>query len=93
MRTAEQMNVILIRPNRFHLNRKPFRNLGRRLLDDRRHRRIQQRLPVFHGKDHVGVDLPRTVRSLSNCLVPLVRHTPEGTRQECPRSKLRGITS
>ena len=28
MRTAEQMNVILVRPNRFHLNRKPFRNLA-----------------------------------------------------------------
>jgi hypothetical protein len=39
------------------------------------------------------VDLPRTVRSLSDCLVPLVRHTPEGTRKDCSRSKLRGITS
>ena len=85
--------MILVCPNRFHLNRKPFRNLGRRLLDDRRHRLIPQRLPVFHGKDNVVVDLPRTVRSLSNGLVPLVRHTPEGTRKDCPRSKLRGITS
>ena len=51
MRTTEQMNVILLHPNRFHLNRKPFRNLGRRLLDNRRHRLIQQRLPVFHGED------------------------------------------
>ena len=93
MRTAEQMNVILVRPNRFHLNRKPFRNLGRRLLEDRRHRLIQQRLPVFHGKDNMVVDLPRTMRSLSNCIVPLVRHTHEGTRKDCPRSKLRGISS
>ena len=41
MRTAEQMTVILVHPNRFHLNRKPFRNLGSRLLDNRRHRLIQ----------------------------------------------------
>ena len=93
MRTAEQMNVILVRPNRFHLDRKPFRNLDRRLLDNRCHRLIQQRLPIFHGKDNVVVELPRTVRSLSDRLVPLVRHTPEGTRNHCPRSKLRGITS
>jgi hypothetical protein len=39
------------------------------------------------------VDLPRTVCSLSDRLVPLVRHTPEGARNDCPRSKLRGITS
>jgi hypothetical protein len=39
------------------------------------------------------VDLPRTMRSLSNCIVPLVRHTHEGTRKDCPRSKLRGISS
>jgi hypothetical protein len=32
MRTAEQMNVILVRPNRFHLDRKPFRDLGSRFL-------------------------------------------------------------
>jgi CheY-like chemotaxis protein len=93
MRTAEQMEGILVRPDRFHFDRKPFRNFGSRLLDNHRHRRIQQRLPVFHGKDTVVVDLPRTVRSLSDCIVPLVRHTPEGTRKDCPRSKLRGITS
>ena len=93
MRTAEQMEVILVRPNRFHLDRKPFRDLGSRLLDNRRHHLIQQRLPVFHGKDNVVVDLPRTVRSLSDRIIPLVRHTPEGTRKDCPRSKLRGITS
>src|SRR6266705_27850 len=93
MRTAEQMDVILVRPNRFHLDRKPFRDLGSRLLDNRRHHLIQQRFPVFHGKDNMVVDLLRTVRSLSDCLVPLVRHTPEGTRKDCPRSKLRGITS
>jgi hypothetical protein len=93
MHTAEQKEVILVRPNRFHLNRKPFRNFGSRLLDNHRHRRIQQRLPVFHGKDTVVVDLPRTVRSLSDCIVPLVRHTPEGTSKDYPRSKLRGITS
>ena len=93
MGTAEQMDVILVRPHRFHLDRKPFRDLGRRLLDNRCHRLIQQRLPVFHGKDNVVVELPRTMRSLSDRLVPLVRHTPEGTRNHCPRSKLRGITS
>ena len=31
MGTAEQMDVILVRPHRFHLDRKPFRDLGRRL--------------------------------------------------------------
>ncbi|MEO7860692.1 MAG: hypothetical protein ABIU05_09645 [Nitrospirales bacterium] len=36
MHTAEQMNVILVRPNRFNLNQKPFLNLGSRLLDNRR---------------------------------------------------------
>jgi len=93
MRTAEQMDVILVRPNRFHLDRKPFRDLGSRFLDNLRHHLIQQRLPVFHGKDNVVVDLPRTVCSLSDCLVPLVRQTPEGNRKDCPRSKLRRITS
>jgi len=93
MCTAEQMDVILVRPNRFHLDRKPFRDLSSRLLDNRRHHLIQQRFPVFHGKDNMVVDLPRTVRSLSDRLVPLVCHTPEGTRKDCPRSKLRGITS
>ena len=48
MRTAEQMDVVLVRPNRFHLNRKPFRC---RLPDNRRHRLIQQRFSIFHGKD------------------------------------------
>ena len=50
MRTAEQMNVILVRPNRVHLNRKPFRNLGRRLLDDRRHRSSSSAFRYFTGK-------------------------------------------
>ena len=93
MRTAEQMHVILVRPTRFPLDRKPFRDLSSRLLDNRRHHLIQQGLPVFHGKDTVVVDLPRTVRSLANCFVPRIRPIPEGTRNECPRSKLRGITS
>ena len=30
------------------------------------------------------VDLPRTVRSLSDRISPLVRHTPEGTRKAYP---------
>ena len=55
MCTAEQMEMILVRPHRFPLDRKPFRDLDRRLLDNRRHRLIQQRLPVFHGKDNVVV--------------------------------------
>ena len=93
MRTAEQMDMILVGPNRFHLDRKPFSNLDSRLSDNRRHRLIQQRLPVFYRKHNMVVDLPRTVRSLSDCLIPLVRHAPEGTRKDCPRSKLRGITS
>ena len=93
MCTAEQMDMILVRPDRLHLDRKPFRDLCRRLLDNRRHHLIQQRFPVFHGKNNMVVDLPRTVRSLSDCLAPLVRHTPEGTRKDSPRSKLRGITS
>ena len=80
-------------PVSFHFDRKPFRNFGSRLLDNHRHRRTQQRLPVFHGKDTVVVDLPRTVRSLSDCIVPLVRHTPEGTSKDYPRNKLQGITS
>jgi hypothetical protein len=41
MRTADQMNVILIRPNRFHLDRKPIRDLGSRLLQNRRAHLIQ----------------------------------------------------
>ena len=43
MRTAEQMDVMLVRPHRFHLNRKPFRDLGSRFLDNRRHHLVQQR--------------------------------------------------
>ena len=35
--TAEQMNMILIRSNRFHCDRKPSRNLCRRFLNNRRH--------------------------------------------------------
>ena len=41
MRTAEQMDVILVRPDRFHLDRKPFRDLGSRFLDNRRHLLLQ----------------------------------------------------
>jgi len=93
MRTAEPMDVILVRPNRFHLDRKPVRNLRRRFLDNRRHRLIQQRLAIFHRKHNMVVDLPRTVGPFSDLLIPLVRHTPEGTREAYPRSKLRGITS
>ena len=93
MRTAEQMDMILVRPNRVHFDRKPFRNLSSRLLDNRRHHLIEQRSSIFHGKDNVVMDLPCTVSALSNCFVPLVRHTPEGTRKDCPRSKLWGITS
>jgi hypothetical protein len=93
MRTAPQMDVMRIRPYRFHLDRKPFRKLGSRFLDNRRYPLIQQRLPAFHGQTNVVVDLPRTVRALADCLVPLLRHTPEGTRKDCPRRKLRGITS
>ena len=93
MSTAEQLDVILVRPNRFHLNRKPVRNLRRRLLDNRRHLLIQQCLAIFHRKHTMVVDLPRTGCSLSNLLVPLIRHASEGTREEDPRSKLRGITS
>jgi hypothetical protein len=93
MRTAEPMAVNLVRPHRFPLDWKPFRNLCRRLLDNRRYHLIEQGRPVFHGKDNLVVALPRRVRSLSNGFVPLVRHTPEGTRKDCPHSKLRGITS
>jgi hypothetical protein len=92
MRTAKQMDMMFVRANRYHLDRKPFRNLGSRLLDDRRHRLMQQCLALFHRKDNVVVDLPRTVRSLSDRLVPLVRHAPEGTREPYPRSKLRGMS-
>ena len=53
--------MILVRPHRFHLDRKPFRNLCSRLLDNRRHHLIEQRLSVFHGKNNAVVDLPRTV--------------------------------
>jgi hypothetical protein len=64
IRTAEQMDMILVRPNRSHLDRKPFRDLDSRLLNNHRHHLIEQGLPVFHGKDNMVVDLPRTVRSL-----------------------------
>ncbi len=83
----------LVRPNRFHLDRKSFRNLCRRVLDNRGHFLIQQRLAVLHRKHNMGVDLPRTVRPLANLIVPLIRHAPEGTRETDLRSKLRGITS
>ena len=93
MGTAEQMNMILIRSNRVHFNRKPSRHLGRRVLGNRGHLLIQQRLAVFHRKHNTVVDLPRTVRPLANFVFPLIRQAPEGTRGEDPRSKLRGITS
>lgn len=89
MGTAEQMDVILARPNRFHLNRKSFCNLGRRLLDNRGHFRIQQRLAIFLRKHNVIVDLTRTVRPLSDLLFLLLRHAPEGIREEDPLSKER----
>lgn len=93
MGTAEQMNVILVRPNRFHLDRKPFRNLCRCFLNDRGHLLIQQRLALFYRKHNMVVDLPCTVRSIANPIFPLIRHAPEGTKERDPRSKLRGITS
>ena len=91
--TAEEMDVILVRPNRFHLDRKSFRNLCRRVLNNCGHFLIQQRLAVFHWKHNMVVDLPCTVRPLANLIVPLIRHAPEGTRETDPRSKLRRITS
>ena len=93
MRTAEQGDVMLVRANRVPLEGKPLCDLRSGLLNDRRHHLIPQRLTVFHRKHHVVMDLPRTVRALSDPLLPLVRHTPEGTREPYPRSKLRGITS
>ena len=93
MGTAEQMNMMLVRSNRFQLDRKPVRNLCRRFLDNPGDLLIQQRLAICHRKHNMVVDLPRTVRSLSNLILPLIRHAPEGTRKEDPRSTLRGITS
>ncbi len=93
MGTAEPMDMILVRAHRFHLNRKPLRKLCRRFLDNPRHFLIQQRLAVCHRKHNVGMDWPCTVRPFSDLLVSLVSHVPEGTREEDPRSKLRGITS
>src|SRR6185437_303445 len=93
MGTAEHMDMILVRANCFHLNRKPLRNLCRRFLDNPRHFLIQQRLAVFHRKHNVVMDLPCTVCPFSDLLVSRVSHVPEGTREEDPRSKLRGITS
>jgi len=93
MGTAQQMNMILVHSDRFHLDRKSFRNLGRRLPDPRCHLVIQQGFAIFHRKHNMVVDLPRTVCSLPNFLAPLRLHAPEGTREQDPRSKLRGITS
>jgi len=93
MGTAKHMDMILVRADRFHLNRKPVRNLCRHVLDNPRYFFIQQRLPVCHRKHNVIMDLSCTVCPLSDFLAPLVRHGPEGTREEEPRSKLRGITS
>ncbi len=93
MSTAEQMNVILVRPNCLHLNWKPFRNLGRRLPDNCGHFVIQQGLAIFHRKHNVVVDLPRAVPPFPYRLFALIISTPEGTRDADPRNKLRGITS
>ncbi len=93
MGTAQHMDMILVCPDRLHLNRKPVRNLRRRFLDNPRHFFIQQGPAIFHRKHNVIMDLPGTVRPFSNLLVPLVNHVPERTREEDPRSKLRGITS
>ena len=93
MGTAEHMDMILVRANRFYLNRKPVRNLGRRFLDNRRHFLIQQRLAIFHRKHNVVMDLSCTVRPFFDLSFPLVSHVPEGSRTDPPRSKLRGITS
>jgi len=93
MSTAEQMDVILVRPNRLHLNGKPLRNLGRRLPDNCGHFVIQQDLAIFHRKHNVVVDLPRTMRPFPYLFFSLILHAPEGTREADPRSKLRGITS
>ena len=40
MRTAKRMDVSLVHPRRFHLDRKPFRNLGSGLLNNRWHYRF-----------------------------------------------------
>ncbi len=93
MGTAQQMNMILVHSDRFHLDRKSFLNLVRRLSDHCRHLVVQQGFAIFHRKHNVVVDLPRTVCALPNFLAPLILHVPEGTREQDPRSKLRGITS
>lgn len=81
------MKVPLVRPYRVPLNRKTFCNLGRHLLENRRHFIIQQRLAVFDRNDNMVMDAPRTVRSFSDLCRSLIRHASEGTREEDPRSK------
>ena len=90
MGTAEQMNMILVRSNRFHLDRKPSRNFCRRFLDNRGRLLIQLRLAVFHLKHDMIVYLPRTARRLANFVFPLIRHAPKGIREADPRSMLPG---
>ncbi len=85
--------MILVRSNRFPLDRKPLRHLCRRFLDNRGPLLIQQRFAVFHWQHKMIVDWPRTVCSLTKLIVPLIHHAPEGTRKDCPRSKLRRITN
>lgn len=81
------MKVTLVRPYRGPLNRKTFCNLGRHLLENRRHFIIQQRLAVFDRNDNMVMDAPRTVRSFSDLCLSLIQHASEGTREEDPRSK------
>lgn len=57
MRAAEQMPVFLVRANLFHLDRKPFHNLGTRLLDDRRHRLVPL---VRHAPERSREPYPRS---------------------------------
>lgn len=56
MRDAEQMHVFLVRAYLFYLDRKPFRNLVVRLLDDRHHRLVSL---VRHAPERSRDPYPR----------------------------------
>lgn len=84
MSSTEQMEMIPIRPHGFHLDREALGDLRCRLLNDAGDFFIQQRLPVFHRKHDVIVNLPGAVRSFPNRVLSQVLHRPESTDTVIP---------
>ena len=75
MRTTQQMNMVFIRTYGFHFNGISLLDALRRFFDYLRDFIVQKRFTIFHWKNNVVMDLPRTVITFFNSVCRFfVRH-------------------